>query len=144
MMLAPVWAPPVIELLFGAKDLSEGGSTLNCTEADPELSVAVSVTGVDVVTWPACIWNCIHAVFAGMVTVAGTGAALGLELARLIAAPEGPAAALNWICTNVVFPLKSWLVIRAIETGDGGAELTVNVPVADQAVTAAVLGEASP
>ena len=30
------------------------------------------------------------------------------------------------------------------DTGTGGAELTVNVPVADQAVSAAVVGEASP
>jgi hypothetical protein len=30
------------------------------------------------------------------------------------------------------------------ETGTGGAELMVNVPVADQAVTAAVVGEESP
>ena len=41
-------------------------------------------------------------------------------------------------------PLKSGLVASEIDTGWGGAELTVNVPVADHAVTAAVVGEASP
>ena len=86
-------------------DLSDGGRTLNCTLAWPELSVAVRVTGVDEVTWPACIWNCIHAVLPGMLTEAGTGAAAGLELVRLMTAPPAGAAALSCICTQVVLPL---------------------------------------
>jgi len=65
----------------------------------------VIVTGVCVVTCPAFIWNCIHAVLAGMVTVAGTGAALGSELLRLMTAPLEGAAVLSWICTNVELPL---------------------------------------
>jgi hypothetical protein len=34
-------------------DLNEGGCKVNCAEAEPELSVAVSVTGVGAVTCPA-------------------------------------------------------------------------------------------
>src|SRR3954469_18969119 len=103
--IAPVWAPPLIELVLMVSALSEGGSTLNCTEADPELSVAVIVTGVGAVTCPACIWNCIHAVLPGMVTVAGTGAAFGSELVRLITEPAAGAPLVSWSCTHVLLPL---------------------------------------
>ena len=37
--------------------------------------LAVIVAGVGDATCPACIWNCSHPVLAGIVTVAGTGAA---------------------------------------------------------------------
>ena len=70
---APAWAPPLIVVGESEMDLSDGGSTLTCELADPELSVAVRVTGVVEVTCPVCIWNCIHAVLPGMLTVAGTG-----------------------------------------------------------------------
>src|ERR1051326_6740056 len=137
--IAPVCAPPVMELVFTVNALSEGGSTLNCTEADPELSVAVMVTGVGEVTCPACIWNCIHAVLPGMVTVAGTGAAFGSELVRLTTAPAAEAAPLSCSCTHVPLPLYRGLLVSVSETGAGGAGLTVKVPVADHAVTAAVV-----
>ena len=51
--IAPVCAPPLMVPALIMMDLSEGGSTLNCTLACPELSVAVRVTGVDEVTCPA-------------------------------------------------------------------------------------------
>ena len=38
-------------------DRKEGGCKVNCAEAEVELSVAVSVTGVGALTWPACTWN---------------------------------------------------------------------------------------
>ena len=60
-------------------DLSDGGWTLNCTVACPELRLAVRVTGVAEVTCPVWIWNCIHAVLPGMLTEAGTDAAAGLS-----------------------------------------------------------------
>lgn len=85
--------------------LSDGGNTLNCTIAWPELSVAVRVTGIGEVTCPVCIWNCIHAVLPGMFTEAGTGAAAGFELVRLMTAPPAGAAALSCTCTQVVSPL---------------------------------------
>src|SRR5689334_3658361 len=66
--IAPACAPPLIVAGVSTTELRDGGSTLNCTLACPELSAAVRVTGVDEVTWPACIWNCIHAVLAGILT----------------------------------------------------------------------------
>ena len=103
--IAPAVAPPLMVEGESVIDLSDGGSTLNCTVADPELSVAVSVTGVADVTWPACIWNCIHAVLPGMVIVAGTATAAGFELERLIIEPDAGAAPLSCTCTHVVLPL---------------------------------------
>ena len=102
------------------------------------------VTGVETVTWPACNWNCSQAVFGGMVTVAGTGAAAGFELVMLMVAPLAPTAALNCTWTKVVLPEASGLVVNVIPTGTGGVPGIVNVPAADHAVTAAVVGEESP
>ena len=51
--IAPTCAPPLIVPAFSVMALSDGGKTLNCTLAWPELSVAVRVTGVDEVTCPA-------------------------------------------------------------------------------------------
>jgi hypothetical protein len=48
--IPPGCAPPLMVLGLIESDFSDGGRTLNVTEADPELSVAVMVTGVDVVT----------------------------------------------------------------------------------------------
>ena len=79
-----------------------------------------------------------------IVIVAGTGAAAGFELVRVIAAPPAGAAAVSWTATQVESPLNNGLVVSVSETGVGGAELTANVPVVDHAVTAAVVGEASP
>jgi hypothetical protein len=98
-------APPLMVLGEIVSVFNEGGCKVNCAAAEPELSVAVSVTGVGVVTCPACTWNCIQAVLPGMVTVAGTGSALGFELLRLIVAPPAGTAAVNWIATIVVSPL---------------------------------------
>lgn len=103
--IAPACAPPLMVEEFIVMDLSDGGSTLNWMLACPEFSVAVRVTGVDEVTCPACIWNCIHAVLPGMLTDAGTGAASGLELVRLMTAPPAGAALVSCICTQVVLPL---------------------------------------
>ena len=103
--IAPACAPPLMVAGVSTTELREGGRTLNCTLACPELSVAVRVTGVDEVTWPACIWNCIHAVLPGMLTDAGTGAARGLELVRLMTEPPAGAALVSCICTQVVLPL---------------------------------------
>ena len=51
--IAPACAPPLIVPAFIEMDLSDGGNTLNCKVAVPELSVAVIVTGVGEVTCPA-------------------------------------------------------------------------------------------
>jgi hypothetical protein len=106
--------------------------------------LAVIVTGVAVETCPACIWNCSHPVLAGMVTVAGTGAAAGFELARLIVAPAGPTAAVSCSQTHVVSPLLSGFFAKLTDTGVGGAELIVKLLTVDHAVRAAVVGEESP
>ena len=52
-----------------------------------------------------CTWTCVQAVFAGIVIVAGTGNAPGLELLRLIVAPPAGAADVSCTATQVVSPL---------------------------------------
>lgn len=105
MRVAPAVAPPLIVDGPMLSDFNDGGSTLNCTEAVPEFSVAGMETGVLETTWPAVNWNCIHAVFPGMLTEAGTGAAFGSELVRLMTAPAEGAAELSCSATHVVLPL---------------------------------------
>ena len=74
---------------------------------------------------------------------AGTGATDGFELANAIeVVVEG--ADVSWTATHVVLPLVSGSTVNETDTGVGGAELTVNVPGDDHAVTAAVVGDASP
>jgi hypothetical protein len=141
--ITPASAPPL--MVLGVKiDFKDGGSTLNWTAAAPALRVAVSVTGAGEITCPAWIMNCIQAMLPCIVTVGGTGNAVGFELVRVMAAPPAGAAPESCKKTMLESPLKSGLVASEIDTGLGGAELTVNVPVADHAVTAAVVGEASP
>jgi hypothetical protein len=125
-------------------DFKDGGCKTNWVDAEPELSEAVRVTGVAAVTWPACTWNCVQAVFPGIVTVAGTGTAPGFELLKLIVAPPAGTAAVSCIATHVVSPLYSGSLASVIDTGLGGAELIENVPAADHAVTAEVVSEAFP
>ena len=98
-------APPLMTLGEIASDFNEGGCKVNCADADPEFSVAVSVNGVAAVTCPACTWNCSQAVLPGIVTVAGTGSTLGFELLRLIVAPPGATAAVSCTATQVISPL---------------------------------------
>src|SRR6476469_4733678 len=85
--VATGWAPPLTALGEIEIDFSDGGSTVSCPVALAPFTVAVMVTGVDETTWPACIWNWSHPILPGMVTVAGTGAAFGSELGRLMTAP---------------------------------------------------------
>jgi hypothetical protein len=105
MAMACTEIPPLNVTGEMESDLRDGGRTCSCDDADPELSEAVMVTGVSVVTWPAFIWNCIHAVLPGIVTVAGTGAASGSELVNVMTAPLDGAAVVNWICIQVGLPL---------------------------------------
>ncbi len=142
--IAPACAPPLMVLGEIESDFSDGGSTLNEADADAVLSVAVSVTGVGEVTCPACMKNCVQAVLPGIVIVDGTGAAVGFELVSVMVAPLAGTAAVSCTATAVESPLNSGLVASVTDTGVGGAELTVNVPVVEKAVTAAVVGEASP
>src|SRR5712691_4377529 len=141
--IAPACAPPLM-VLGSESDFRDGGSTLNEADADAVLSVAVNATGVGEVTCPACIWNWVQAVLPGIVIVAGTGAAAGFELVRLVVAPLAGTAALSCTATQVVSPLYSGLIVSVTDTGVGGAELTVNVPVVEKSVTADVVGEAAP
>ena len=137
-------APPLMVEGEIVSDFNEGGCTVNCAEAEAELSAAVRVTGVGAFTCPACTWNCVQAVLPGIAIVAGTGTAPGFELLKLIVAPPAGTAAVSCTATQVVSPLKSGSLVSVTDTGVGGAELIVNVPTADHAVTAAVVGEASP
>ena len=136
-------APPLIVPGEMVSDFSADSPTVSCPLADAPLSVAVIVAGVGEATWPACIWNWVQAMFAGIVIDAGTGAAPGFELARLIVVATG-GALVSCTCTHVVDPLVTGLLVNDTDAGVGGAELTVNVPVADHGVTAAVVGEESP
>jgi hypothetical protein len=82
-------------------------------------------------------------VLAGITMDAGTGAIDGFELANAIdVGVDG--AAVSWTATQVLLPLVSGSTVNDTDTGVGGAELTVNVPREDHAVTAAVVGDASP
>src|SRR3989442_14249536 len=103
-------------------DFSDGGSTLNEADADPELSVAVSVTGVGEVTCPACMKNCVQAVLPGIVIVDGAGAAAGLELASAMVAPLAGTAAEGCTATPVAATLKSGMWATATATRLGGAD----------------------
>ena len=98
-------APPLMVPGEIISHFNEGGLKVNCAEAEPELSAAVSVTGVGAITCPACTWNCIQAVLPGIVIVAGTGTAPGFELLRLIVAPPAETAAVSCTATQVVSPL---------------------------------------
>ena len=125
------------------RDLSAVGWTVSVPDADLPFSDAVIVTGVGDVAWPACIWNCVQAAFAGIEMEAGTGASDGFELAKATdVVVDG--AEVSCTATQVVLPLVSGSVVNDTDTGVGGAELTVNVPGDDHAVIAAVVGDASP
>ena len=81
--------------------------------------------------------------FAGITMEAGTGATDEFELANATGVVVD-GADVSWTATQVLLPLVSGSVVNETETGVGGAELTVNVPGDDQAVTAALVGDASP
>src|SRR2546425_10452136 len=128
--------------------LSVGGITVNWPEAEAPLSVALSVTGVERVTCPIGISKLARAEPPGSVIVGGTGARPGFELLKATVAPPAGTAALS--CTEAkrrapLYPTCGGsMPSNAIDTGAGGAELIVNVPVVDHAVLAFVVGEVSP
>ena len=137
-------APPVAITGADCKGslLSVGGSTLNWPEAVPPLNVALSVTGVESVTCPIGISKMARAKPPGSVIVGGTGARPGFELLRATVAPPAGTAALSCTETKRRTPLYTTCGVATpsseIDTGTGGAELMVNVPVVDQAVLAFV------
>src|SRR5439155_13365302 len=92
-----VGTPPVIGLKT-LTDWSEGGFTVKVTDFElPLLSVPVRVTGVfAALTWPTVKKTCPNANPAGMVNVAGSGAAVGLLLVRLTTVPPDGAGPVNW------------------------------------------------
>ena len=124
-------------------DFNEAGTTVTRPDADFPFSVAVMVAEVGATTCPACIWNCIQPALPVIGIDAGTGATLGFELLSAMGVPAGTAA-VSWIATNVVAPLASGSVVNVTDTGVGGAVLTVKLFTADHAVSAAVVGDASP
>ena len=142
--IPPAGEPPLMLLGVIESDFSDGGCTMKWTEAVPELSVAVSVTGVGATTCPACIWNCVQPVLPGIVIVDGTGAALGFELVMPMRAPLAGTPAVSCNMTQVVSPLESGSRASVTDTGVAGAELIVNVPTVENAVRADVVGEAAP
>jgi hypothetical protein len=124
-------------------DFKAVGCTVTVPDADLPFNDAVIVASVGDVACPACIWNWVHATFAGITMDAGTGAVAGFELVNATLVATG-GADVSWTATHVVVPLVSGFVVNKMETGVGGAALTVNVPEDDQAVTAAVVDDASP
>src|SRR5258708_4648675 len=106
-------------------------------EAPPAPTVEVGDSVNEVGRRCAVSVNCVQAVLPGIVSVAGTGAALGLELVSATVAPAAGTAAVSCTATQVPSPLYIGLVVEVSDTGVGGAELMLNVPVDDQSVTAA-------
>jgi hypothetical protein len=137
-------APPLMELGARVSNFSDGGSTFNGREADAELSVAVSVATTGEVTCPAVIWNCVQARLPGIGMVGGRGAAVASELVREMLAPLAETAEVSCTAIQAVSPLYSGLVKDVTDTGVGGAEGIVNDRAAENAVSAAVVGELSP
>lgn len=141
--IAPGCAPPVIDEGEIVSDFNAVGCTVSVADADLPFSDAVIVAARGEVVWPACIWNCVQAAFAGITMDAGTGATDALELASAMGVcVDG--AEVSCTETQVVLPLVTGEVVNETDTGVGGAELMVNVRADDQAVTAAVDADASP
>jgi hypothetical protein len=124
-----------------------GGRSVNWLEADTPLSVAVSVITVGDVTCPNLIGNSAQACPPSIENVEGTGARAGCELASAIVAPPDGTAALSCSASLRSAPLYSNASApprTEKETGVAGAELIVKRPVADQSVSALVVGDESP
>jgi hypothetical protein len=141
--ITDVTAPPEMGLNT-LIDLSAGGCTVKPTDADVELSVAVSVTGVGELTDPTWNRNWPNAKPAGMVNVAGTGAAVGLLVERLTTTPPCGAGPVNWTETVWVSPFEAGSIATASDPTPGDVEGTTNERVADQAVFAGTPGAESP
>ena len=92
--ITDVTAPPEMGLNT-LMDLSAGGCTVKLTDADVAFNVAASVTAVGALTAPTWNRNWPNAKPAGMVNVAGTGAAVELLLERLTTAPPCGAGPVN-------------------------------------------------
>jgi len=103
--IAPACAPPLIVAGETDTDCSDGGSTVSWSVAVLPLSVAESVTGVGAVTCPVWTVNWVHAMLPGMAIEAGSGTALGFELARAIVAPPAGTAAVSCTAIQVPSPL---------------------------------------
>lgn len=85
-------APPVIFDGEIVSDCKAVGCTLRVPDADLPFSDAVIVAEAGDEAWPACTWNCVHAMFAGIVMDAGTGATDGFELVNAMAVAVDGAA----------------------------------------------------
>jgi hypothetical protein len=87
---------PVVEpVIVGEEneiDFNAVGATVSCVVALAPLRVAVTVTGVEIATCPACTCNCAQPMLGGMANVAGRANAEELELVSWTVAPLAPAA----------------------------------------------------
>ena len=132
--------PPATAAGESWTDCTASGSTVILSETVTPLIVAVIVTGVGTETCPIVTGKLVVASLPGTVTEAGTEAAAGFELVSATVAPAAPTPAVSWSASKKLLPLYTACggstPSSASETGVGGAALTVNVPVADGAVTA--------
>src|SRR3954454_8758019 len=98
------------------------------------------VTGVGTETCQSWTWKSVQAWVPGTVIVAGTCTTEGFELVMLTVAPPAATPDVNWSASKKKLPeytaCGGSTPSSDNETGVGGAELIVNVPVADGAVAA--------
>src|SRR5205809_4795361 len=93
----PCELPPLTADGMESSDFSAVGSTVRAKVAEDEPRVAVTVTGVGVVTWPACTASMASGCAANWrtVVVAGTGKAFWSLLVKLTTKPLAGASALS-------------------------------------------------
>jgi len=96
---APSATPPFWRNGMPSRLRSDDGLTVKLFVVDTEPIVAVMVTVVGVSTCPVTKRNVTKEKPAGTVTEAGSGAACGFELARLIVAPPAGAPLFSWRST---------------------------------------------
>src|SRR5262249_55501915 len=139
-------APPVTRVSgCSVASFSVGGRTVNVLVDVTPLSVARNVTSVGVSTCPYSIGNCSQPWVPCIAIEDGTGATAGCELDNAIVAPAAGTPTVSCSATMPWAPLYTnpGVPMGISGTGVAGAEVMVNRPVVEKAVTAFVVGDES-